>query len=1215
MRGGSVFLVLSLLIVSFFSVGSAAETDTKITFDADVAGITPDKWYYFLDFTHTEDEAIAEAGLMAQKGDVEGVGKAMENFADAIDSQDFNLENVDLEGITVEGLKSDESFQAVYETQADLSNYQLQIDSINSILSEQGEEWSSVEKAVAPAEESLANIGSVVEEKTTEAIETAAENSNVATIEASFEIEEGFRGVAGERYPETSPRFKEISDIQDVSEIKVKINQLRDEVKSLEESGDSEKAKVAKDLLDMAESHGVICLHASEQELGITADIHLNAAEDFLAAAEDLIGGEVEVSEIATEVEDAQLTTDEIVAEISDEQKDAEVFAENYDGLKEKYSDDPLKLAILDAENGRLQQVELLGKALEENEVIEKWKSELIAEGVSEGEEMDARINERLTNELNLAANGETYVPAGVYVLPGDDGTINKKSDDQEIEEIPIGRVDIYEVFNPETGVYERKIAGWVDGKEIEDPVEGGGYALGVEYKDPSTEYTYSFGSQGYSYTTPAGVVYTQEYPADYTPGEKYENGDESKSYTTESGDVITYSAVGYEITDAESGEVLEEEAYVNDVITFSGGETSNNDATGYFFSNDKGEATVYVYNPETDSFTDTIDGKVFVPETPSLHQEFTDYNPETGNYEMPYAGDVWSNDGSGTWTSPTGEKFSYNVVPAPIGYEEAGTWTTQRGETWTYNSETNTWSNSVTGSSYTPSPNNYYRYTDSGHFTDTRGNKLAPVGTEYTDPVDGKTYRVDGSLGWSTTDENGNKIAVAPPAGQPSSATGFGTGSYASVWGYNSVSKQWISSDTGYTYDSLTGVITRPDGTTSSPQDEASKQGSEGAPCYGCYYVYGAPTDSDEWAGPKAYTYDSGGSYKMNPVSGQYYYVSGAGESQYGGDSSGKTADGIKWSLQGDTWVGTKTDGTTITGSEYASQQAASRGAEARSPVGTMVQGDDGRTYTVTADRGWTDDSGKAVSPPTVGGSQMPSSATSGGGYYGGYSGGYYGGGYGSGAYGGYAQAGGYPSGGYYGGYYSAPAGGYTAEMDAAAQAAGYSDAASAAAAYASSSGGYYSGGYAGGPGSSYPGASSSGGGYYGGGYDSSGSYVGGSYGGYDSSGGYVGTGYSGGSYSSDGSYSGGSYSGGSYSGGSYSGGSYSGGDSGSYSGGSTGGDSGGSTSSGGDSGGSTGGGDSGGSTGAVIADVKKVDSEKVITKKSNGFNSFREMFCKGLN
>ncbi len=150
------------------------------------------------------------------------------------------------------------------------------------------------------------------------------------------------------------------------------------------------------------------------------------------------------------------------------------------------------------------------------------------------------------------------------------------------------------------------------------------------------------------------------------------------------------------------------------------------------------------------------------------------------------------------------------------------------------------------------------------------------------------------------------------------------------------------------------------------------------------------------------------------------------------------------------------------------------------RAAVGTTATYN-GKTYTVTPDKGWTDDHGNAVPPPPG----QPSSVA-GAGYYvaPGSSGGVYEGGgcVGTGCGAGYSNPGYSGSGSYSGGGY-----------------------------YSGSTGGTYSGGSA-----------PSGGSYSGGGY-SGGSYSGGSYGGGSYSGGSSGGSYSGGSAPSGGGDSGG--------------------------------------------------------------------------------------------
>ena len=381
----SCFLI-SLFFISFFSfpvVFAQESTDvegtdaTRVTFSSDVAGITPDSFWYFFDFFHTPEEVMHEAGLMALEGNVEATRIALENFAEEIESQRNSVEEISVEGINVESFQSDPGLHELYETQVDLLNYQLYVDSINSVLIEKVDDTESAvaKELVELAENSISYVGVAVEERTATAIEVAAENSGVPTIEADFAFEGAINEVANERYPEISGRFQEIADINDIQELKIKINELRTQISELEETeSDDTELTAAKELLQMAESHGVYCLHAEESDLGITADIHFDAAENFLNNAEKLLEGEVEITDIEEELEHSRtLTQEEIQDEIQSERDDATVFAEQYERLQEEYADDPVKLAVLNAEDERLQKVEQLGKQLYENGVMEKY--------------------------------------------------------------------------------------------------------------------------------------------------------------------------------------------------------------------------------------------------------------------------------------------------------------------------------------------------------------------------------------------------------------------------------------------------------------------------------------------------------------------------------------------------------------------------------------------------------------------------------------------------------------------------------------------------------------------------------------------------------------------------------------------------------------------------------------------------------------------------
>ena len=1024
--------------------GVGCVLNEPVVFDVDVAGITPDSFWYFFDFVHSPEESIHEAGLMVQLGNYEAANVAFENFAQEVESQRANAQEINIDGVNIDNIQSDPELQKLYEIQTDLLNYELYIDSINSILAEQTDNIENVvvEEVINTAEDAIASVGVVIEARATEAIEEAAETSNVPSIQVDFAFEEGLQTVAEQRYPDSSPRFQEIAGINDIQELKIKISELRAEIASLEESGAGENLDEVKDLLRMAESHGVYCLHADESELGITADIHLNAAEDFLSNAEDLLEGEIEIADVEEELEHAEvLTAEEIQAEVQGEQDDAQLFTDNYENLKETYANDPVKLTVLNAENERLKKVEELGNLLYGSGVMDKWTNELTSQGLT-GNELEEAIHERWVAEWENIY-GEEYVPPGLYTIPGTEEDLIRsglydpikegKEGEQELEVIGIGRVDIIEVIDPETGEVTKQIEGWYDGEAVENVQEGGGYALGVSYLDPDSGIYYVFNDDGYSYTTPAGIVNVIDYPPEFSPENTYEYGDEVYSYTTEDGNVVSYSATGYEVKDPETDSVIVETPYDKERTKFIDGSFTDLEATGYVFNGLEGESRVYAYIPEFKTYQDISSGKVVIPFS-AHHIDSTNYDSTTGKYQFNYGGQLWTYSGEGLWTDPSGANVQMPVVPAPVGHENIGTYTTPNGEQWTYLD--GQWTESISGRTYAPAPNNHYRYNErTGFMIDSEGSRLAPVGTTVT--INGETFTVTLDKGWTNAEGEAVPPPYDPATGEqyPSSMTGIYSGiSYEddgslspgdragvpggnsnNVWSFDTANNQWVSSDTGDKYDPSTGIITHPDGTVFTPEDRAAGEGSEG--CWGCYY-------GGEGSGTSHYTY-YGGHYEGTPTGGYNYYNA---EGQYQGSSSVTDSQGNIW-----------------------------------------TRNDDGS---------WQSSSGEAYTPGT-------------------YSGTYYGGGgydssgnYVGGEYGGYDSSGTYTGGATYttGGYYTG--GGY----DPAAAAAGWP-------------GGAYPGGVApySGP---YTGPVGYSGGYYtgGGGYDSAGNYVGGEYGGYTSSGTYTG-------------------------------------------------------------------------------------------------------------
>src|SRR3989344_2127348 len=879
--------------------------------------------------------------------------EAIENFAQEVESEYGDIEGgINYEGVTLEGLSSNEGVQELYGIQAELLNYDIYTDRISALV-EEGVESGEIEEAAAEeivgnAEEAIADAGTAVEETRLEVIDTASENSGVSRVEAEFEYEEGVRGEFEGRFPDV--RFEEISRIDNVQDIKDKIESLRGEISALEESGDGgEQLTAAKQLLEMAESHGVRCLNAEASELGITSLGHENAADNLLNNAERLLEIEVGVDSGSVIFEDNGIIFDgdfvrlpgieDVKEEVNKENEDAGKFLEGYEELKVKYADIPEKLAVIEEEKARAEKAQELAKKLGEEGKIDEWVEGLRTDGKSE-DEIQGELHRKVFDEWNYVY-GDEYEPVGLYQTPEE--VVSAGEGEQNLEVIGIGRVEVVQEINPETGLYEKKVVGWYDGKPVEEVHEGGGFALGVPYKDPITGVSYSFGANGYSYTTEAGIVHAVDYPENYKPENTYDYGDESFSYRTGSGEEVVYSATGYEVVDTETDTSLVNEPYIAEKTVFADGSFTDLEATGYILNNPKGDARVYAYAPEFGTYQDIASGKVTIP-TSAPHLQSTVYDPVTKTYQFNYAGQDWSYSGQGSWTNPAGKPVSMPYVPAPVGREIQGTYLTPSGQTWTYDSSADTWKESSTGARYDVAPNNRYRFNEyTGYMTDPSGKALATVGTSVTGD-DGRVYTVTGDKGW--IDSEGR--AVAPPqvggVQQPSSMSGYyggysgtggvsggansgqggggyyggsGNGYGGKVWGYDSVSKQWVSSETGDKYDSTTGMITRADGSVSSPENRAAGQGSEGV-CYGCYYSSGSEQ-------ARAYTYN-GGSYERTPA-GSYAYVGSNGEFQ--GPSKVTDSSGIVWSRDASgQYNGVKPDGSTITGSEYASQYSTYGGA-----------------------------------------------------------------------------------------------------------------------------------------------------------------------------------------------------------------------------------------------------------------------------------------------
>ncbi|MDO8508488.1 MAG: hypothetical protein Q7S27_02270 [Nanoarchaeota archaeon] len=969
-----VFLILLTSIFSYSVIAQIPNSDetASFSFDPEIAGLTPNSFWYFFDFNHdSPQENLHEAGLMVQEGDIESAQIALDNFEQAVRKETDTLDSASIEGVTIEAIDSDshQGAEIIEGMRINVLHYEEIANAIEQTLVEQAESDSITEAQAEFIVEDLTSeinrIGSEVEHRTHELIEVVVDNSDISNSEARLVFE-------GEIREQVGDRFNEISSITDVFELEEKIAELKAEADKLREEGNLEQATAVDRLLAMAESHGENCLNSEEDNLQIEAVDHLSAAENIVDNLDRYLEkGEFEDDSYKLMPVWPPPTFEEIRGEILDDKESADKIIGDYDKLKEKYADDPAKLAYIDAEKSKAEKVQQIDEG-----VLDTWYGEF--EGLPE-EEITGKIHEKI-NEQDEVLNGH-YEPIGLYVLPGDDGkreSIGEEGVDGEqgAEVIDNGRIEMIETIDPETGEIRKEIVGLYKGEEIEDVKEGGAFALGVPYEDPSTGNIITYDPTGYTVLTEAGVTSTFDYPEGYEPSKEYQYnyGDEAYTFMTDEGEV-TFSAVGYKVENTEDN-IVREESYadVGEIIKFVDGTSIDSEPTGYVFNDDDGKATAYVYNVESGGYQDVLNGKTFMPPITASHAERTIYDSTTNSYKYEYRGEVWSVSTTGQWTSSSGQQINYNMVPAPVGREHEGSWATPSGKQWTYDSTTSTWTETTTRSSYVVAPNNQYRYDgESGRYVDARGNIVS-----------------------STAEGNSNP------------------------WSFNQGTGRWVSSETGDEYEPNSGNVIRSDGTVVGPENRPAGQGSEGMPCYGCYH------DGEEGTSGQGHTYTYDGGHYSSTPGGGYSYYSSSGE--YQGPSVATDSQGNAWTRDSSgTWTS-----STVAG-QYGSYDPATG-----TYAGDYYTGgggyDSGGNY-VGGEYGNYDSSGSYTGGAYYGEGGSGSSY-SGGGYYGGTgSGGSYsgGGGYDSGGnyvggdYGSYDSSGSYTGGATYGGTTSGSSGSTT--------------------------------------------------------------------------------------------------------------------------------------------------------------------------------------------
>ena len=919
----SAFSLIFLMLFSLFSVGvraqdavdigAGADETTRIGFvfneEYDAGWLKPDSRFYFFDFTHTPGEALAEAKLMADKGNLEAYQKAIDNFNGAIAEEKDAVEEISLQGVTIDTIESNEGALELQDAQVKLLTYEDYIkEEIESVLNEKAEEGEitreEVKDVIDESVEGIADFGFRVEERRLDLVDEVKANSGVSEIEVEIRYQDSANNIYKDVYGGQSQR---ISRTKEVLGLKVEITKLKEELKQAEESGDTETINVVENLLSLAGSHGVKCLGADEKDLDIVGFGHLSVAEKLVSDAEKLFNKELDVSELAIPLEDLYPRPYvEIKEEIIEEAEDAKEFLENdYEDLKGRYANDPRLLAVIDREKIEAEKIKNVGENVDGG-IIEKLVEGFEADGLGEGE-INEEIDKIWISEKNII-EGEDFIPPGLY-------GVETKNDEKSKEGGPNPEIRAeLEIVNriDENGLINREIVGVSEIADLHVVVEGG-IVQEFNYKgDRGVEW--SAGKSGYSYTTklstiPYIVLYTAPEGGDtFEPNNLFYTGDEKYSYPTEDGRTVIYTATGYEITDAD-GKVVEENAYVGrDKFVVLGssenggyGGTIDFEPDGLVVTNVDGAATKWQATPEliatiedeageedkVVTYYNPVSGKVLVSDV-APHEEIV---YDGTNYVYNYGGVEWKyGSEEEAWTSELGA-IPVVRAPAPIGLENEGEEgiTTIAGAKYIYNPATYSWT-LPDGRGFTPSVNNRY------------SPDLRNVG--YWD-ANGEFYSSDGFVvrdSYSGTE-----------------------------WSYDPEGT-WKSSDG--IYNPKEGTITKSDGKVVRMEDVTR----DGSGCWGCYKA-----SSGEWTGVSYAGYS--GNYVYDPARSTYAYVN-PNDNYYSGYKPGDTYSdftGVNWFMD-------------------------FKGVWKDSGERTFT-GDDGKQYSYDSSKGWVDENGNPTSAPTLNG------------------------------------------------------------------------------------------------------------------------------------------------------------------------------------------------------------------------------------------------------
>ncbi|MEK6928409.1 MAG: hypothetical protein AABW65_00445 [Nanoarchaeota archaeon] len=625
-------------------------------------------------------------------------------------------------------------------------------------------------------------------------------------------------------------------------------------------------------------------------------------------------------------------------------------------------------------------EIESENKALVEDYESMKEKGVLneILENNPE-EALQLEIQYTRAQEVTSLSNkiGEIY--DGLYERLASEG----KSDEEAREEIEDMKKQSY--YYTEGGKYFPP--GYVDiekGKDNEFNYEyGGGFPKGIDIPDEISKVSFRFGTDGYSWVDPlSGVKYTNTHPADYNPAPII-HGDEVFRVEEKSDDGLykyEYSAFGYRVVGPDGEEKKIAYGDIAPSVQIVGGALVSYSPVGCDFTY-RGETTRWAGNPQYGNMIDVASGKVFVPEV--SHIQDAVYDPAKNVYEYSVGEQEWKFDPQSKIFSGGGTEIITTLSEAPIGREDEKVVVTGEGTEWSYNSDESVWEKeNLDGSAdkFIPSPNNYYSYEETHDgYIDSSGELVEEAF------YDGKKWEQEGEK-WVS--EKGD--IYDPKTGETFIEGGLSEEDYGSfygsrgdlikenvviggyfVWDPASRTNIWLSSEGIPGYDSTNPSkydLLLPDGSKQIwVQEKDGRWKIEGASGKEGYYGY------------ETYIRD----YSIpNQAIGSTYTVS----EREGGGVYVKTEDG--WRSPDGTIVGTPPgygpSEYEYRGGYYNSYYQPGTYSVERAAVGkTIVY--EGKTYTVTAEKGWTDENGNAVSPPPG----QPSSSV--GGAYGNYNYGYY--------------------------------------------------------------------------------------------------------------------------------------------------------------------------------------------------------------------------------